>query len=196
MVCHTCDGEGDVAPTELSARQRKRLAHSGKAPQRQPRTPAPAARVVPGNSSPGGPPKVAIVGGGLAGCATALALKQRGVACMIYEGDTSQNERPAMRLTLQQGRARCGRWASLCAARRRTGTRPSILMETRSAPTRPRKMGTAGHKRAARTSSAPGGGCATPYCIESRRHLWEALRVDLLTASSPSRTGRHQNLLT
>ena len=35
-VCHTCDGEGDLEPTDLSARQRKRLAHSGKAPQRQP----------------------------------------------------------------------------------------------------------------------------------------------------------------
>ena len=34
VVCNTCDGEGDIAPAELSARQRKRLAHSGKAPQR------------------------------------------------------------------------------------------------------------------------------------------------------------------
>ena len=103
-VCHTCDGEGDVAPTLLSARQRKRLAHSGKAPQRQPCIECAGRGVVPGNSSTAGPPKVAIVGGGLAGCAAALALKQRGVACAIYEGDSSQNERPqGYALTLQQG---------------------------------------------------------------------------------------------
>ena len=103
-VCPTCDGEGDVAPTELSARQKKRLAHTGKAPRRQPCVTCAGRGVVPGNSSPGGPPKVAIVGGGLAGCAAALALKQRGVACSIYEGDTSQNERPqGYALTLQQG---------------------------------------------------------------------------------------------
>ena len=60
--------------------------------------------VVPGNSSPEGPPEVAVIGGGLAGCAAALALKQRGVACMIFEGDASQNERPqGYALTLQQG---------------------------------------------------------------------------------------------
>ena len=33
-VCPTCDGEGDVEPTDLSARQKKRLAHSGRAPRR------------------------------------------------------------------------------------------------------------------------------------------------------------------
>ena len=105
MVCPTCDGEGDVAPTLLSARQRKRLAHSGKAPQRQPCIECAGRGVVLSTKpGPGGPPKVAIVGGGLAGCATALALRQRGVACMIYEGDTSQNERPqGYALTLQQG---------------------------------------------------------------------------------------------
>ena len=103
-VCPTCDGEGDVAPKELSARQRKRLAHSGKAPARQPCMECAGRGVVPGNCSPGGPPKVAIIGGGLAGCATALALKQRGVACVIFEGDASQNERPqGYALTLQQG---------------------------------------------------------------------------------------------
>ena len=103
-VCPTCDGEGDVAPTTLSARQRKRLAHTGKAPARQPCTACAGRGVVPGNSSPGGPPKVAIIGGGLAGCATALALKQRGVACSVYEGDRSQNERPqGYAFTLQQG---------------------------------------------------------------------------------------------
>ena len=103
-VCPACDGEGDVAPTELSARQRKRLAHSGKAPARQPCTACAGRGVVPGTSSPGGPPRVAIVGGGLAGCAAALALKQRGVACVIFEGDASQNERPqGYALTLQQG---------------------------------------------------------------------------------------------
>ena len=104
-VCHTCDGEGDVAPTLLSARQRKRLAHSGKAPQRQPCIECAGRGVVLSTKpGPGGPPKVAIVGGGLAGCATALALKQRGVACVVYEGDSSQNERPqGYALTLQQG---------------------------------------------------------------------------------------------
>ena len=104
VVCNTCDGEGDIAPAELSARQRKRLAHSGKAPQRQPCVTCAGRGVVPGNCSPAGPPQVAIVGGGLAGCATALALKQRGVACVIFEGDASQNERPqGYALTLQQG---------------------------------------------------------------------------------------------
>ena len=104
-VCPTCDGEGDVAPTELSARQRKRLAHSGKAPQRQPCIECAGRGVVLStNPGPEGPPQVAIVGGGLAGCATALALRQRGVACIIYEGDSSQNERPqGYALTLQQG---------------------------------------------------------------------------------------------
>ena len=103
-VCPTCDGEGDLEPTELSTRQKKRLAHSGKAPQRQPCVTCAGRGVVPGNSSPAGPPKVAIVGGGLAGCAAALALRQRGVACAIYEGDSSQNERPqGYALTLQQG---------------------------------------------------------------------------------------------
>ncbi len=103
-VCPKCDGEGDVAPKELSARQRKRLAHSGKAPRRQPCTACAGRGVVPGNSSPAGPPQVAVIGGGLAGCATALALKQRGVACVIFEGDASQNERPqGYALTLQQG---------------------------------------------------------------------------------------------
>ena len=104
-VCPACDGEGDVAPTELSARQRKRLAHTGKAPARQPCTACAGRGVVLSTTQgPGGPPKVAIVGGGLAGCATALALKQRGVACVIFEGDASQNERPqGYALTLQQG---------------------------------------------------------------------------------------------
>ena len=104
-VCHTCDGEGDLEPTDLSARQRKRLAHSGKAPQRQPCIECAGRGVVLSTKpGPGGPPKVAIVGGGLAGCAAALALKQRGVACAIYEGDSSQNERPqGYALTLQQG---------------------------------------------------------------------------------------------
>merc|ERR1719261_240478 len=85
VVCPTCDGEGDVAPTLLSARQRKRLAHSGKAPQRQPCIEC-AGRGVVLSTKPGlgGPPKVAIVGGGLAGRATALALRQRGVACAVY----------------------------------------------------------------------------------------------------------------
>ena len=104
-VCPTCDGEGNVAPAELSARQRKRLAHSGKAPQRQPCIACAGRSVVLStNPGPAGAPKVAIVGGGLAGCAAALALKQRGVACVVYEGDTSQNERPqGYALTLQQG---------------------------------------------------------------------------------------------
>ncbi len=103
-VCPTCDGEGDLAPKNLSARQRKRLAHTGKAPRRQPCTACAGRGVVPGNCSPGGPPRVAIVGGGLAGCAAALALRQRGVACVIFEGDASQNERPqGYALTLQQG---------------------------------------------------------------------------------------------
>ena len=103
-VCPTCDGEGDVAPTTLSARQRKRLAHTGKAPQRQPCVTCAGRGVVPGNSSPEGPPEVAIVGGGLAGCAAALALKQRGVACAISRATAPKTSAPGRyALTLQQG---------------------------------------------------------------------------------------------
>jgi 2-polyprenyl-6-methoxyphenol hydroxylase-like FAD-dependent oxidoreductase len=105
-VCAACDGEGDVAPTDLSDRQKRRLAYKGTAPRRQPcntcagRGVVVTTRVQPGPTNP----RVAVIGGGLAGCACALALRQRGVACAVYEGDASQNARPqGYALTLQQG---------------------------------------------------------------------------------------------
>ena len=50
------------------------------------------------------PPAVAIVGGGLAGCALALALRQRGVRAVVFEADATAATRPqGYALTLQQG---------------------------------------------------------------------------------------------
>ena len=105
-VCSACDGEGDVAAV-ISQRQAKRLAHKKQTtPPRAVCAACDGRGVVPGPLPPlaDASPKVAVVGGGLAGAAVALALRQRGVAVCVFEADASRDARPqGYAFTLQQG---------------------------------------------------------------------------------------------
>ena len=150
-VCPTCDGEGDVAPTELSTRQKKRLAHPGKAPQRQPCMNAPA-EASSRKTRPGGPPKVAIVGGGSPAARPHSHCAARRRLCCI-RGRQPQNERPGLRADAAAGLAGAASLGVVVRGTTPTGHASFDSTGRTPAPTRPRKW-----KRpitnAQRTSSA------------------------------------------
>ena len=118
-ICLACDGAGKVSrpPTKRARHRYQRALLLSEETNTKPRPAAPVAHVddcsqcngtglqksttapTPNTSFP----KIAIIGGGLGGLALAIACRQRGIPCTIYERDENFNQRSqGYGLTMQQ----------------------------------------------------------------------------------------------